>query len=62
MKYLNLFINKIISDLSTCEWNSLNLVWSAINDNDIKEIEMNHRVMMIDSIRKSGKEKSIKER
>ena len=61
MKYLDLFINKIIQDISTCEWNNLKLVWTHENENKREDLVMDWRVMMIEDIRTSGIQKSKKE-
>lgn len=61
MKYLDLFKNKIIQDISNCQWKNLKLVWSEENDNETKEPPMNGKVIMVDNVRTSGKQKSIKE-
>jgi hypothetical protein len=61
MKYLDLFKNKIIHDISTCEWKNLKMVWTEDNDNTRVELEMDWRVMVIDEIRTDGKQKSKKE-
>ncbi len=61
MKYIDLFKNKIIQDISTCEWRNLKLVWSEDNEYDKAEPLMDFKVLMLDEIRIKGNDKSQKE-
>ncbi len=61
MKYIDLFKNKIIKDISSCTWGNLKINWSQDNDSSQKEIPMDWKVLLVENIRTSGKEKSKKE-
>lgn len=62
VKFIDIFKNKIISDISNIEWSNLRLSWSSDENNYNKsEPQMDCRVMMIDEIRTHHKEKTVKE-
>ncbi len=62
VKYIDIFKNKIIQDISTCKWDKLNLVWTEERDIPRKDPEMDSKVMLIKDIRSSGDKKSHKEK
>lgn len=62
MKYLDVFKNKIIQDISKCEWKNLKINWSSDTDRDFVEPIMNSKVIMVENIRTSGKQKTLKEK
>lgn len=61
MKYLDLFKNKIIQDISNCDWKNLKIIWTGENDNKTKEPLMDWKVLLVENIRTSGEQKSAKE-
>jgi hypothetical protein len=61
LKYIDFLLNKIINDISTCEWNNLKTHWSEIAEYNKKEPDMNFRILMIDDIRTNGNQKTQKE-
>lgn len=62
MNYLDLFKNKIIQDISNCDWQNLKINWSSDNDSTSNEPLMDNKVLMLDSIRTLGTQQSEKER
>lgn len=51
VKFLDMFKNKIIQDLSSCVWNNLAIAWTEEKEFTEKKIENNHRVRLIHQIR-----------
>jgi hypothetical protein len=53
VKYLDLFKNKVIQDLSGIKWNNLAMTWGDTEQqNRSNEIEMNKKFMNADDVRK----------
>lgn len=62
VKYLDLFKNKIIQDISNIEWNNMRMKWSSTDNNYTTSLpKMDFRVMLIDDIRTDYKQKTKKE-
>ena len=62
IKYLDLFKNKIIQDISNIEWGNMKMKWSSTDNNwSSSEPNMDFRVMMKEDIRTSYKQKTKKE-
>lgn len=56
VKFIDLFKNKMIQDLSLIPWPDLGMIWNeAPESSKTKETNMDHRVLMLDDIRKLNK-------
>lgn len=51
VKYIDIFKNKIIKDLSGANWNDLNMIMSSNNKSQPKKIEIDKMVLMVEDIR-----------
>ncbi len=61
-RYIDMFLNKIICDISTCYWDSYRIVWTERTDSEKKEYDMDWKVVRVPDIRTDGKALSAKEK